>query len=258
MGQGRPRAIRVCDLAHLDELEPRLDSCARITTRCGRLWPARSTARSCRRISPRSRLRPAIRHAGVEDDVRRRAARGGASVRGRAGRAASRRSGTYRFTSPTRWGHCCFRRGAGPSAAGFVLASLRPTPLRSAPGPSRRAEDETGQKLGERGHEFGTVTGRKRRCGWLMRCWCGSPAPSRASPGSSDQARRARRVRTDPDLQRLSSGRRGDRHFRPMPPIRRGLSPSMRRCGWSESTAGARSWAALPAQAIKYIRRIRN
>src|SRR3546814_9178906 len=58
--------------------------------------------------------------------------------------------------------------GLGPSAVGFVLGIAKAYTTRVGSGPfPTELDDETGQQLGERGHEFGTVTGRKRRCGWF-------------------------------------------------------------------------------------------
>jgi adenylosuccinate synthase len=56
----------------------------------------------------------------------------------------------------------------GPGAAGFILGITKAYTTRVGSGPfPTELEDETGQRLGERGHEFGTVTGRRRRCGWF-------------------------------------------------------------------------------------------
>src|SRR5690606_41551466 len=58
--------------------------------------------------------------------------------------------------------------GRGPKAAGFVLGFVKAYTTRVGSGPfPTELDDATGQRLGERGHEFGTVTGRQRRCGWF-------------------------------------------------------------------------------------------
>lgn len=78
--------------------------------------------------------------------------------------------GTYPFvtSSNTVSGTAASGSGLGPSAAGFVLGIVKAYTTRVGSGPfPTELEDETGQRLGERGHEFGTVTGRKRRCGWF-------------------------------------------------------------------------------------------
>src|SRR3978361_688361 len=78
--------------------------------------------------------------------------------------------GTYPFvtSSNTVAGTAAAGTGLGPSAAGFVLGIVKAYTTRVGSGPfPTELEDAVGQRLGERGHEFGTVTGRKRRCGWF-------------------------------------------------------------------------------------------
>ena len=78
--------------------------------------------------------------------------------------------GTYPFvtSSNTVAGTAAGGSGLGPGAAGFVLGIVKAYTTRVGAGPfPTELEDETGQRLGERGREFGTVTGRKRRCGWF-------------------------------------------------------------------------------------------
>ena len=78
--------------------------------------------------------------------------------------------GTYPFvtSSNTVAGTTGSGSGMGPSAAGFVLGIVKAYTTRVGSGPfPTELDDETGQRLGERGHEFGTVTGRQRRCGWF-------------------------------------------------------------------------------------------
>jgi adenylosuccinate synthase len=78
--------------------------------------------------------------------------------------------GTYPFvtSSNTVAGTTGSGSGIGPSAAGFVLGIVKAYTTRVGSGPfPTELDDDTGQKLGERGHEFDTVTGRRRRCGWF-------------------------------------------------------------------------------------------
>ena len=78
--------------------------------------------------------------------------------------------GTYPFvtSSNTVAGTAAGGTGLGPSAAGFVLGIVKAYTTRVGSGPfPTELDDEIGQRLGERGREFGTVTGRKRRCGWF-------------------------------------------------------------------------------------------
>src|SRR5690606_9781815 len=78
--------------------------------------------------------------------------------------------GTYPYvtSSTTMSGMAASGTGLGPSAIGFVLGIVKAYTTRVGEGPfPTELEDADGQRLGERGHEFGTVTGRKRRCGWF-------------------------------------------------------------------------------------------
>jgi adenylosuccinate synthase len=99
--------------------------------------------------------------------------------------------------------------GMGPGAAGFVLGIVKAYTTRVGSGPfPAELTDATGERLGERGREFGTVTGRKRRCGWfdavLVRQTCTTGGVTR---DRAHQARRARRLRGAEDLHRLRARR---------------------------------------------------
>ena len=118
--------------------------------------------------------------------------------------------------------------------------------------------DETCQRLGERGHEFGTVTGRKRRCGWfdavLVRQTCATSGVSGIALTKLDVLDGFEELQIctgyELDGQRLDYlPTAADAQAR-VTPIYETLP------GWHETTAGARSWADLPAAAIKYVRRI--
>jgi adenylosuccinate synthase len=123
---------------------------------------------------------------------------------------------------------------------------------------TRELEHEIGQRLGERGREFGTVTGRKSRCGRfdavLVRQSC-------AVSGVTGIALTKLDVLDGLDEIRICTGYRLNGstldHFPAHAADQAAVEPIYETIeGWSQSTAGARSWAQLPAQAIKYIRRI--
>jgi adenylosuccinate synthase len=169
--------------------------------------------------------------------------------------------GTYPFvtSSNTIAGTAAAGTGLGPGAAGFVLGIVKAYTTRVGSGPfPTELHDGIGQRLGERGREFGTVTGRKRRCGWfdavLVRQSC-------AVAGVTGIALTKLDVLDGLDELRICTGYwLGEQRLDHLPahagdqarvePIYEVMT------GWSESTAGARSWAQLPAQAIKYIRRV--
>jgi len=131
------------------------------------------------------------------------------------------------------------------------------TRVGSGPFPTEQ-DNEVGERLGTRGHEFGTVTGRKRRCGWfdavLVR-------QSLTISGVHGIALTKLDVLDGLDEVKICTGYRiGDRlldHLPAHPSEQAAVVPVYESVeGWQESTFGARSWAQLPAQAIKYIRRI--
>ncbi len=169
--------------------------------------------------------------------------------------------GTYPFvtSSNTTAGMAATGTGVGPNAIDFVLGIVKAYTTRVGEGPfPTELKDATGERLGERGHEFGTVTGRKRRCGWfdavLVRQTC-------ATSGVSGIALTKLDVLDGFDELRICTGylldgarldhlpTAANRQARVVP-VYETLA------GWQGSTAGARSWADLPAEAIKYVRRI--
>jgi adenylosuccinate synthase len=149
--------------------------------------------------------------------------------------------------------------GVGPSAVGFVLgiAKAYSTRVGSGPFPSE-LNDETGKLLGSRGHEFGTVTGRPRRCGWFDAVLVRQAVKVGGIHGLA-------LTKIDvldglPEL-KICTGYRLDgetlRHLPAAPRAQAAAVPVYETmAGWSGSCAGARSWADLPAQAVKYVRRI--
>ncbi|MDQ3077798.1 MAG: adenylosuccinate synthase [Pseudomonadota bacterium] len=257
------RAIRVCDLAHLGELDPQLD----------RLCAHHDALRAGFNEPPvdRERLRGDL--AEIADFVLQfarpvwrdlnEATRAGRRIlfEGAQGVLLDVDHGTYPFvtSSNTVAGTIGAGSGTGPSAAGFVLAIVKAYTTRVGSGPfPTELEDDTGQRLGERGHEFGTVTGRKRRCGWfdavLVR-------QSVAVSGVTGIALTKIDVLDGFERVRICIGYRiGGETYDYLPPHsfdQARVEPIYEEMhGWEGITAGARSWADLPAQAIKYVRRI--
>jgi len=149
--------------------------------------------------------------------------------------------------------------GMGPSAAGFVLGIVKAYTTRVGSGPfPTELDDAVGHQLGTRGHEFGTVTGRQRRCGWFDAVLVRQTA---AVSGITGIALTKIDVLDGFDTVKICTGYRiGDTLFDYLPPHaadQAHVVPVYEEFeGWSGTTAGARSWADLPAQAIKYVRRI--
>ncbi|MFX0541451.1 adenylosuccinate synthase [Roseovarius sp. S4756] len=169
--------------------------------------------------------------------------------------------GTYPFVTSSNViaGQAATGVGVGPGAINYVLGIVKAYTTRVGEGPfPTELDDANGQRLGERGHEFGTVTGRKRRCGWfdaaLVRQTC-------ATSGVKGIALTKLDVLDGFETLRICTGYELDGKTLDYLPT---AADQQSRCkpiyeempGWSESTEGARSWADLPAGAIKYVRRV--
>ena len=169
--------------------------------------------------------------------------------------------GTYPYvtSSNTLAGMAATGTGLGPTSIDFVLGIVKAYTTRVGEGPfPSELFDADGDRLGERGHEFGTVTGRKRRCGWfdavLVRQTC-------ATSGVSGIALTKLDVLDGFKTLKICTGYMLDGEKLDYLPTAANLQARVTPVyeemeGWSESTAGARSWADLPGAAIKYVRRI--
>ena len=169
--------------------------------------------------------------------------------------------GTYPFvtSSNTVAATAASGSGTGPSSVGFVLGIAKAYTTRVGAGPfPTELFDDTGRLLGERGHEFGTVTGRPRRCGWFD-----AAMVRQAVKVGGIQGLALTKLDVLDGLQELkicTGYDIGGERFRHLPAAQ-GKQAAARPVyetieGWRDSTRGARSWADLPAQAIKYVRRI--
>lgn len=169
--------------------------------------------------------------------------------------------GTYPFvtSSNTIAAVAASGSGVGPSSIGFVLGIAKAYTTRVGEGPfPTELHDDTGQILGERGHEFGTVTGRARRCGWFDAVMVRRAV---RVGGVSGIALTKLDVLDGLDEIAICTGYELDGQridaFPSAPGAQSRIRPVYETIsGWRETTAGARSWAELPAQAIKYVRRI--
>ncbi len=257
------RAIRVCDLAHLGHLGPQIDRlCAHHDAlRAGFGEPPIDRARLERDLGEIAEF--VLRFARPTWITLNEAKASGKRIlfEGAQGVLLDVDHGTYPFvtSSNTVAGTAAGGSGLGPGAAGFVLGIVKAYTTRVGAGPfPTELEDETGQRLGTRGREFGTVTGRKRRCGWfdsvLVRQAC-------AVAGVTGVALTKLDVLDGFEELRICTGYRlrGEAldHLPAHAADQEAVEPVYETIpGWAESTAGARSWAELPAQAIKYIKRI--
>ncbi|HBM59197.1 MAG TPA: adenylosuccinate synthase [Citreicella sp.] len=169
--------------------------------------------------------------------------------------------GTYPYVTSSNViaGQAATGTGMGPGAIDFVLGIVKAYTTRVGEGPfPTELHDADGQRLGERGREFGTVTGRKRRCGWfdavLVRQTCVTSGVNGISLTKLD-------VLDGFETIRICTGYELDGAVLDHLPI---AAEQQARCtpiyeemeGWTESTEGARSWNDLPGAAVKYVRRI--
>jgi adenylosuccinate synthase len=257
------RAIRVCDLAHLDALDPLLDRlCAHHDAlRAGFGEPPVDRARLRGDLAEIADfVLPFARPVWRDMDA---ALRRGRRIlfEGAQGVLLDVDHGTYPFvtSSNTVAGTTASGSGVGPSAAGFVLGITKAYTTRVGSGPFPSEQDnDIGQKLGERGHEFGTVTGRRRRCGWFDAVLVRQAV---AVSGVTGIALTKLDVLDGFETVRICTGYKLDGQTIDYLPAHGAdqarVEPIYEEIeGWPGSTRGARSWADLPARAIKYVRRI--
>ncbi|MCC2106318.1 MAG: adenylosuccinate synthetase, partial [Hyphomicrobiales bacterium] len=149
--------------------------------------------------------------------------------------------------------------GMGPRAIGYVLGIAKAYTTRVGGGPfPTELHDETGRLIGERGHEFGTNTGRPRRCGWFDAVLTRQVVKTSGIDGIAltklDILDGFKTIKVcthymldGKPIDRLPASQSAQARIQP---VYEEIE------GWSGTTGGARSWADLPAQAIKYVRRI--
>ena len=169
--------------------------------------------------------------------------------------------GTYPFVTSSNVvaGQAATGSGMGPGAIGYVLGITKAYTTRVGSGPfPSELTDASGERMGERGKEFGTVTGRKRRCGWFDACLVRQTIKTSGINGIAltkldvldgfSELKICTGYRLDgKTLDHLPAGQSEQARVQPIYET----IP-----GWSDSTQGARSWAQLPAACVKYVRRI--
>ena len=257
------RAIRVCDLADRETLEMRLDQLLFHHNALLRGLGAEEIARApvldkLREVAPK--ILPYAGRVWERLDAERRRGRR-ILFEGAQGAMLDVDHGTYPFvtSSNTVAGQAAAGSGLGPRALDYVLGITKAytTRVGSGPFPTEQAND-IGERLGARGHEFGTVTGRKRRCGWFDAVMVRQAI---RTGGISGIALTKLDVLDGFNEIRVCTGYRLDRqtidYFPSSVSGQAAVEPVWESLeGWSESTQGARSWAELPATAVKYVRRI--
>ncbi len=169
--------------------------------------------------------------------------------------------GTYPFVTSSNIvaGQAATGSGLGPGAVGYVLGIVKAYTTRVGEGPfPTELNDEIGEEIGRKGKEFGVVTGRKRRCGWFDACLVRQTVKTSGIDGLAltkldildgfEEIKVCTAYKLDGEvIETLPAGQAAQARVEP-------IYETIE--GWSDSSAGARSWSQLPAQAIKYVRRI--
>jgi len=255
------RAIRAIDLANLDAL---WDKIARLLAHHNALrrglgldeLSAESIHQELAAIAPR--VLPYLDAVwSVLDDRRRKGQR--ILFEGAQGALLDIDHGTYPFvtSSNTTAGAAASGSGMGPGAIGYVLGIAKAYTTRVGEGPfPTELDDEIGRTIGTRGREFGTVTGRPRRCGWFDAVAVRQTVRTSGINGIAltkldildgfDEIKVCVRYRLNGvEIDRLPASQIDQARIEP---VYESLP------GWRESTQSARSWADLPAEAVKYVR----
>ena len=257
------RAIRVMDLAELATLDAKID---RLLTHHNALRRGFGIAEITREAI-RDELAPVAQEVlsymdrtwSLLEDLRRDGKR--ILFEGAQGALLDIDHGTYPFvtSSNTVAANAATGSGLGPKAVQYVLGIAKAYTTRVGEGPfPAELNDATGQLLGERGHEFGTVTGRARRCGWFDAVLVRQTVKTSGIDGIAftkldvldgfDELKVCVAYKLDGEIiDYLPASQAAQARVEP---IYEAIE------GWKDTTRGARSWADLPAAAIKYVRRV--
>ncbi|HEX4616998.1 MAG TPA: adenylosuccinate synthase [Stellaceae bacterium] len=257
------RAVRVCDLADRRALEDRVDDLLVHHNALLRGLDEPEIDRgallaSLREVAPRI-LPYAAQCWRLLDEARRSGRR--ILFEGAQAALLDVDHGTYPYVTSSNAlaGQAAAGAGVAPAAIGFVLGITKAYTTRVGAGPfPTELNDAIGQLLGERGREFGTITGRKRRCGWFDAV----AVRQAVKTGGIDGIALTKLDVLDGfrEVKFCTAYRRNGEIYDYVPASTTAqweLQPVYETAeGWSDSTRGARSWADLPATAIKYIRRL--
>ncbi|MBX9590184.1 MAG: adenylosuccinate synthase [Hyphomonadaceae bacterium] len=257
------RAIRVQDLKNLDTLGPKVD---RILVHHNALRRGLNQPELSKEalLAELTKIAPKILpYMDVTWDLLDRERRAGKRIlfEGAQGALLDIDHGTYPFvtSSNTVAAQAAIGSGLGPGAIGYVLGIAKAYTTRVGAGPfPTELTDAIGERIGERGHEFGVVTGRKRRCGWFDACLARQTIKVAGIDGIAltklDVLDGFETLQVcvgyDLDGERIGRLPAGHNAQARLKPIYQSFE------GWAQSTRGARSWTELPAQAVKYVRAI--
>jgi adenylosuccinate synthase len=257
------RAIRVCDLADPDLLAAKVEELLvhHSALRAAFGEPPIDAGELVARLHALApRLLPYAEPVWLRlAELRRRGAR--ILFEGAQGAMLDVDHGTYPFvtSSNTLAAAAALGAGSGPDAVGFALGITKAYTTRVGEGPfPTELKDEIGRGLGERGREFGTVTGRARRCGWFDAVLVRQAVKVGGIHGLAltklDVLDGMARLKICTAYRHFGQTLH---HLPAAMTAQAGVEPLYEELeGWQDSTRGARSFADLPAQAVKYVKRL--
>ena len=257
------RAIRVMDLANKDTLPMKID---RLLTHHNALRRGLGHEEVTHQAimeeltSVADRILPYVdRVWKILEDARRAGQR--ILFEGAQGTMLDIDHGTYPFvtSSNTIAGQAATGSGLGPGSIDYVLGITKAYTTRVGEGPfPTEQKNEVGEFLGTRGHEFGTVTGRQRRCGWFDAVLVRQAV---VTNGMNGIALTKLDVLDGMDEIKICTGYKLDGELIDYLPAGQGAQARLEPVyetleGWKGTTRGARKWTDLPAQAVKYVRHV--
>ena len=257
------RAVRVCDLADPEHLAQRVDALllhhnALLSGLGEETFDRDEIIKQLTEIAPKILPYASSVWRGLDQ-----AQRAGKRIlfEGAQGTMLDIDHGTYPYvtSSNTVAGQAAAGSGSALRRLNYVLGITKAYTTRVGSGPfPTELTDEVGERLGERGREFGVVTGRRRRCGWFDAVMVRQAV---TVGGIDGIALTKLDVLDGLETLRVCVGYRLDGetldHLPALGSRQAAIEPVYEVFeGWQESTQGARSWAQLPATAVKYIRRI--
>lgn len=257
------RAIRLCDLKHPDLVREKLEALMTYHNALirGFGWAevnVDDTYKALMEIAPQ-----VLPYAGVVWKRLEEAKYKGEKVlfEGAQGHLLDVDHGTYPYVTSSNIvaAQAAVGAGVGPKSIGYVLGITKAYTTRVGMGPfPTELHDAIGERIGEKGHEFGTVTGRKRRCGWFDAVLVRQAVKTGGIDGIAltkldvldgfDEIKVC--VGYDLNGTKLDYFPASSVEQAAVVPIYETIP------GWKGSTQGARSWAQLPAEAIKYVKRV--
>jgi adenylosuccinate synthase len=257
------RAIRVQDLKNLSTLGPKVDRIL-VHHNALRAGLGKELISKDKLMSELTEIAPKLLpYMDVTWDLLDRERKAGKRIlfEGAQGALLDIDHGTYPFvtSSNTVAAQAATGSGIGPRALSYVLGIAKAYTTRVGSGPfPTELKDDIGETIGQRGHEFGTVTGRKRRCGWfdavLVRQVTKVAGIDGIAMTKLDVLDGFKEIKVCVgymlDGERLDRFPAGQNSQARVEPIWETFE------GWTQSTRGARKWSDLPAQAVKYVRHV--